>query len=171
MKPQLSTHSPNSTFSNALAAIALTALGASSVWADTLSHSVEVKGAPSAVWSAIGPFCAIKDWLPPVGTCSEDDKLPATRTLVTKDGKATFVEVQTMRSDAEYSYSYAFKASPLPVSGYLSTLKVSPSRQGNSLVTWTGTYTPAAGKEKDAIEALSAIYAAGMASIKMKFGS
>ena len=70
----------------------------SSASADGLSHSVDVPGTPSAVWSLIGPLCAIKDWLPPVGTCSEDRAMPPTRTLVTKDGTATFVERQTARN-------------------------------------------------------------------------
>ena len=63
--------------------------------AANLTRSVEVGGTPSEVWSVIGSFCAIKDWLPPVGMCIEDGKSPPTRTLITKDGKASFVETQT----------------------------------------------------------------------------
>ena len=62
--------------------------------------------------------------MPPVGQCIEDGKAPPTRILVTKDGKAAFVETQTSRSDAEHSYSYTFLSSPLPVSNYTSTIKV-----------------------------------------------
>jgi hypothetical protein len=171
MTARNSAHYPRTMKRYALATAVLACLGATTAQADTLSLSVEVKGTPSAVWSKIGPFCAIEDWLPPVGTCAEGRQQPATRKLVTKDGKATFVEVQTMRNDAEHTYSYAFQTSPLPVSGYTSTLKVTPLKQGNSLVTWTGSYVPTPGKEKDAIDALSGIYAAGMASIKSKFGS
>lgn len=154
-----------------MAALVLAGLGAPEARADSLSVSVEVKGTPSAVWHKIGPFCAIADWLPPVGTCAEGNQHSATRTLMTKDGQAKFVEVQTMRNDAEHTYSYAFQTSPLPVTGYTSTLKVTPLKQGNSLVTWTASYVPTPGKEKEAIDALSGIYAAGMASIKSQFGS
>jgi hypothetical protein len=83
----------------------------SPVFAATLSRSVDVSGTLSAVWSMIGPFCAIKDWLPLVGTCTGNGGVPPERTLVTKDGKATFVEAQTARSDAEHSYSYTFRIS------------------------------------------------------------
>lgn len=89
--------------SAALCTVALLTIGVSAASAVTLSRSIDVKGAPSAVWSVIGPFCAIRDWLPPVGACIEDGKAPPTRTLVTKDGKAAFVETQTARNDAEYS--------------------------------------------------------------------
>ena len=97
----------------ALCAVALS-LGTFAASAATLSRSMEVNGAPATVWSAIGAFCAIKDWLPPVGMCIEDGKTPPTRTLVTKDGKASFVEKQTARNDREHSYSYTFVSSPLP---------------------------------------------------------
>ncbi len=143
--------------------------GAMPASAATLTRSIEVNGAPSAVWSVIGSFCAIKDWLPPVGMCIEDGKSPPTRTLVTKDGKASFVETQTARDDQEHSYSYAFISSPLPVTHYKSTIKVTAKSDGVSVVTWTGTYTPDSGKEKDAIDALNGVYESGLAAIQARF--
>ena len=154
--------------SAALCAVALS-LGTVAASAATLSRSIEVNGAPATVWSAIGAFCAIKDWLPPVGMCIEDGKTPPTRTLVTKDGKASFVEKQTARSDKEHSYSYTFVSSPLPVTNYTSTIKVTAKSDGVSIVTWTGTYTPDSGKEKDANDALNGVYESGLAAIKAKF--
>lgn len=137
--------------------------------AANLTRSVEINETPSAVWSVIGSFCAIKDWLPPVGSCIQDGKSPPTRTLITKDGKASFVEIQTARDEKEYSYSYAFLSSPLPVTNYKSTIKVTAKGNGVSIVTWTGTYTPDLGKEKDALEALSGVYEAGLAGIQARF--
>ena len=153
--------------SAALGATAL-CLGSFGAAAANLSRTIEVSAPPAAVWSAIGAFCAIKDWLPPVGMCIEDGKTPSTRTLVTKDGKAAFVEKQTARSDAEHSYSYTFLSSPLPVTNYVSTIKVTAKGEGVSLVTWTGSYTPDSGKEKDASEALNGVYEAGLAGIKAR---
>ena len=137
--------------------------------ADVVTRSVDVEATPQAVWALIGPFCAIKDWLPPVGTCTEDGKSPPTRTLVTKDGAATFVEAQIERNDAAHFYTYAFQSSPLPVTHYTSTIKVAARGDGKATVTWRGTYTPNPGKEKDASDALSGIYEAGLDSIKLKF--
>lgn len=154
--------------SAAICAIGLGA-GAMPASAANLTRSIEVSGAAADVWSVIGPFCAIKDWLPPVGMCIEDGKSPPTRTLVTKDGKAAFVEAQTARDERSYSYSYAFLTSPLPVSQYKSTLKVTARGDGVSVVTWTGIYTPDPGKEKDAIDALSGVYDSGLAAIRDRF--
>jgi len=137
--------------------------------AASISRTIEVSGTPASIWSAIGPFCNIKNWLPPVGMCIEDGKSPPTRTLVTKDGKASFVERQTARNDDEHSYSYAFLSSPLPVSHYKATIKVTAKADGVSIVTWTGTYTPDTGKEKDAIDALSGVYESGLTAIQEMF--
>jgi len=150
------------------ACISISALLASPASAASLSRSVEVDGPPSAVWSAIGPFCAIRDWHPAIGTCTEDGKTPSTRTLVTKDGKATFVELQISSGREKQRYSYTFVSSPLPVSNYRSTLKVT-ARGTGSVVTWSGDYTPDQGKEKDADGALSGIYETGLQAIKVKF--
>jgi len=137
--------------------------------AASLSRSVEVDSTPSQIWSAIGPFCAIQDWHPAIGTCTEDGKTPSTRTLVTKDGKATFVELQTAQNPQMHEYSYAFVSSPLPVTNYRSTLKVTAKGGDRSVITWSGEYTPDHGKEAAAVEALSGIYESGLQAIKIRF--
>ena len=105
---------------NAAAAVvavsASVSLIAPTAHAATLMRRVVVSGTPSEVWAMVGPFCAIKDWLPPVGSCKESGESPSVRTLVTKDGQATFVERQVARSDVNHFYSYVFVSSPLPVS-------------------------------------------------------
>jgi hypothetical protein len=156
-------------FGVTLGVLGLMSFGASLASAATLTRSIDVNGSVSAVWSAIGPFCAIKDWLPPVGKCTEDGGVPPTRTLVTKDGQATFVEIQTARSEADHRYSYAFKSSPLPVKQYNSTIQVTAKGAGTSTVTWSAIYTPEPGKEKDVSTTLDGIYEAGLGAIKAKF--
>jgi len=137
--------------------------------AASLSRSVEVDGTPAQIWSEIGDFCAIRDWHPAICSCTEDGKTPPTRTLVTKDGKATFVEFQTTTNREKHLYGYTFVSSPLPVTHYKSILKVSAKGRGRSQITWSGHYTPDAGKEKDADAALTDIYESGLEAIKAKF--
>jgi hypothetical protein len=150
----------------ALATAGLAGVGASAAPAASLTRSVVVRASPTSVWSLIGPYCAIKNWLPPVGSCTEDGQRPPTRTLVTKDGTATFVERQTARNDGQRFYSYTFVSSPLPVSHYTSTIKVTGQSNGQSIVTWSGSYTPDPGKAEEAKRALEGIYMAGLESIK-----
>ena len=79
------------------------------------------------------------------------------------------MDTQTARNDREYTYSYMFVSSPLPVTNYSSTIKVTAKGEGSSVITWTGTYTPDTGKEKDAGEALNGVYEAGLSTIKAMF--
>ena len=136
--------------------------------AATLTRSVVVPGTASDIWAIVGPFCAIKDWLPPVGSCTQTGDSPAVRTLVTKDGRATFVERQVARSDREHFYSYVFVSSPLPVSNYKSTIRVTALGQGHSTVTWSASYSPDTGRDLDATNALRGIYAAGLKTIRQQ---
>ncbi|MCL6683883.1 SRPBCC family protein [Sphingomonas alba] len=157
------------TFRAAIAAAIILVGGTAPASAAVISRSADVHAPASAVWSLIGPFCAIKDWLPPVGQCIEDGKAPPTRILVTKDGKAAFVETEAARNEAEHTYSYRFLSSPLPVSNYKSTIKVTAKGDGTSTITWSGSYIPERGKEQAASDALGGVYEAGLGEIKARF--
>lgn len=152
----------------ALGASLALAAGAPSA-AASLSQSVSVRAPPTEVWAAIGPFCAIAQWHPAIGSCADDGLRPSTRTLVTKDGKATFVELQTARNERQRFYSYTFKSAPVPVTRYSSTIRVVGRPDGTSTVTWSGVYTPDAGKAQEADAALSGIYRSGLDAIKGRF--
>ena len=137
--------------------------------AASLSRSVDVNASASTVWSAIGPFCAIKTWHPVIGTCTTDGKHSPTRTLATKDGKTTFVEPEVARNEAQRFYSYTFKSSPFPVTHYIGTIWVVAKDDHTSTVLWTGTYTPLPGKDAEADAAFAGVYDAGLAAIKAKY--
>ena len=152
-----------------ITAIVFIASSACPASAASLSRSVDVDAPASDIWSAIGPFCAIKDWHPAIGSCSEDGKNPPTRTLVTKDGKAQFVELRVAMNEKARRYSYAFVSSPLPVHDYRSTLAVSARDKGHARITWSGQYTPEPGKDEEAAQALGGIYDSGLQAIKTRF--
>lgn len=141
----------------------LVVLAAGPASAASLDKSVEIAAPAAEIWQRIGPFCAIKDWHPAIGACTEDSGV---RTLKTKDGKATFVEKETVRDDKATTYSYAIEQSPLPVTKYVSTLKVTPKGADKSTVEWLATYTPAKGKDAEAASAIGAIYQSGLDGIR-----
>jgi hypothetical protein len=154
---------------SALAAMLLAGMAAGSAQGATLAQSVNVNASPAVVWALIGPYCAIEKWLPPIGSCRLDGKTPPTRTLVTRDNAATFVEQETDRSDPRHYYSYMFVSSPLPVHDYHATIRVTARGTGGSTVSWTGEYVPDAGQEQQARDALSEVYKAGLDSIASRF--
>jgi hypothetical protein len=160
------------TVSAAVAGLAAAALlaGAAQAGAPTnLKRSIVVQASPDEVWAAVGPFCAIGDWHPAIGSCTLDGETPPTRTLVTRDGQATFIELQVGRSEAAHRYSYSFTSSPVPVTGYVSTFSVRRSGKNASIVTWRGHYTPLDGQETAAQAALTGIYESGLNAIRDRF--
>ena len=144
-----------------LAAGTLTASAAS------VEKEINVKAPADKVWAMIGPFCSIDKWHPVIGKCTEDKSV---RTLTTKDGKATFVEKQTKNDPSGMEYTYEIEKSPLPITDYKSTLKVTKKSDGVSKVTWSSTYTPDKGKDAAADEAISGIYQAGLDNIQKMAG-
>ena len=154
-----------------VSSLSLMSADAAPASAAELTRRADVGATPATVWAAIGPFCAIKDWHPAVGSCALDGKVPPTRTLVTKDGKATFVEAQVARDDARYTSSYSFVSSPFPVTQYVGTIAVSSNGRGGSTITWHGVYTPLPGKEQAANDAFASIYEPGLAALKTKFAN
>ena len=140
-----------------LAAGTLTASAAS------LEKEITVKAPADKVWAMIGPFCSIDKWHPAIGTCTEDNGV---RTLTTKDGKATFVEKQTKNDPTAMKYTYEIEKSPLPITGYKSTLKVTKKGADESMVTWSSTFTPDKGKDDAAKQAIAGIYQSGLDNIQ-----
>lgn len=148
-------------------AAAILAAGTLTASAASVDKQIEVKAPAAKVWGMIGPFCSIKDWHPAIGKCTESDGV---RTLVTKDGKATFVEKQTKNDPSEMEYSYEIQKSPLPITDYKSTLKVTKVDANTSKIDWSSTYTPDKGKDAAANEAISGIYQAGLDNIQKMAG-
>lgn len=134
----------------------------------SLTRSINVNGSPATVWAAIGPFCSISEWHPAIASCSEDGKSPPTRTLKTRDGDATFVELQTGRNTVRHSYSYTFTSAPIPVTNYNSTLSVVANGHRGSTVRWSSVYRPNPGMDRVAANALSGIYVSGLQSIQAR---
>jgi uncharacterized protein YndB with AHSA1/START domain len=98
-----------------------------------VSQSVEVKAPPEQVWALIGGFCSIAKWHPVVKKCSESKQNGAAmRKLTTADG-AVLVEKRVQYSDEGMSYTYTIVDSPLPVTGYTSTLAVMGMGEGSMI--------------------------------------
>ncbi len=139
-----------------LAAATMTASAAS------LDKSIDVKAPASKVWAMIGPFCSIDKWHPAIAKCTEEHGV---RTLSVKGG-GTFVEKRTKDEPSKMEYSYMIEKSPLPITGYKSTIKVTKTGADESKVEWSSTYTPDKGKEDAADQALTGIYQSGLDNIQ-----
>jgi Polyketide cyclase / dehydrase and lipid transport len=145
-------------------AVFLGALGVSCLPASALESSKTVTSTESVdqVWKKIGDFCGIGNWHPAVAKCelSSDGK---ERTLSLKGG-GTIVEDLVEWNADKHSYTYRIKSSPLPITGYISTLSVEPNGDG-STIAWSGHYEAKGAPDAKAKDAVDGIYAAGLESL------
>ncbi|WP_374261244.1 SRPBCC family protein [Zoogloea sp.] len=153
-----------------LATLALaTALPAQAGKALTVREHIDISAPPAKVWDTVRDFGSLA-WHPAVATTvidkGEKDKRGAVRTVTTKDG-ATLVEELVSHRDSERQLKYRIIDSPLPVSGYVSTLKVR-SAKGGSRVEWSSTFERKGAEAAAAKDAVRGIYTSGLGGLKQQ---
>ena len=132
-----------------------------------VKRKVEVDGEIAKVWSQVGGWCAIADWLPALAKCEESEAGGKKhRTLTTKDGA---IIKETMTASSATSYSYQIDESPLPVSNYTATFSVVPDADDKEEVNvmWTAKFDPK-GKEDEAKKVINDLFKAGLDNVKKK---
>lgn len=148
-------------------AAALTAMTLTPAFALEVSKSADIAAPPATVWKTIGEFCSIGDWHPAIEKCAPSKKDGKDIRTLSLKGGGTIVEERLAHSDKKMEYSYTILESPLPVSGYKSTIMVEPSASG-SKVTWKGTFKAKGADDAKAEEVIGGIYEAGFKGIAEK---
>lgn len=104
------------------------------------------------VWAIVRDFNGLPDWTP---FCAESrieggepsDRIGCVRNFRLKDG-GVIREKLLMLSDYDYQCSYSILESPLGVTDYVATLKLSPVTDGDRcFAEWSAEFTCAAGRE------------------------
>ncbi len=153
-----------------LLALATTAASAAGL---NVSVSQNLSADPAEVWQEIGRFGQLA-WHPAVATTvvqGNPDKVGAVREVTTVDG-AVLVEKLLANAPRQHSLRYRIERSPLPVSGYVSTLTVKPGRFGGSTVVWSSQFQrTAAIDDAGAKQLVSGIYTSGLQALVQRFGS
>ncbi|MDX3076872.1 SRPBCC family protein [Streptomyces sp. MI02-7b] len=126
------------------------------------STSQVVPVSPAHVWRLIGGFGSLPDWIPTIPDCVllEGGRV---RRLTTSQGEV--VVERLLAFDAQQrSYSYTLDASPFPVTGYLSTLRVHevPGAKDAAEVQWSGRFVPQGVEDDDVIALFTGIYRDGL---------
>jgi len=119
------------------------------------------------VWKLIGGFNALPDWHPAVEK-SELTEEGQTRKLSLAGGGVIVEKLEKM-DDGSRTYTYSIQESPLPITNYTATIKVSGEGE-NSTVEWSSEFEAAGAPEGDAMEAIQGIYQAGFDNLKKMFG-
>ena len=138
------------------------------------TKSVALAASPDAIWSSIGGFCSIQKWHPAIDKCEitsgTDNHVGAIRLLTLKDGAQISEELTAYDAKAR-RYSYKILKSPLPVSGYSSTLSVSKGTGTGTAVEWKGTFKAAGVEDAAAVKTILGIYEAGLQNLKARDGA
>ncbi|MEB9388422.1 SRPBCC family protein, partial [Bacillus cereus] len=89
--------------------------------------------------------------------------------LANPDGE-TIIERLEVFNDKERYYTYSIMNAPFPVTNYLSTIQVKEGTESNtSLVEWSGTFTPVAVSDEEAINLVHGIYSDGLKALQQAF--
>ncbi|MFJ5722304.1 SRPBCC family protein [Streptomyces sp. NPDC093149] len=122
-----------------------------------------VPASPEKVWSLIGGFDALPDWLPyiPESVAVEGGRV---RRLKNLEGEV-IIERLVAFNETERHYSYAILQAPFPVDdGYVSTIRVHtvPGRDDVAEVQWSGRFYPKGATEQEVVDLFTGIYADGL---------
>ena len=130
----------------------------------SVTREATLDAAPATAWKLIGNFNGLDVWHPALaGSTGKGSGTAAgsTRALSLASG-GTIDEKLTAYSAAKRSLTYAILKSPLPVKNYVSTMTVSPTAEGKSLVKWTSTFDANGADDAKAKEVIGGIYDAGL---------
>lgn len=147
-----------------------------------VTKEVTVNAPADKVWGVIENFCAIADWHPAVfaADCNKatGTEVGSTRVLTIGDEGGAQIHEELQKFDAE-TMTMKYKISKtdnsvLPVTTYSAFLSVADNGDGSSTVTWRGGFyraypnnnPPAELSDEAAVNAVNAVYDAGLANIK-----
>jgi len=132
-----------------------------------ISMSQNLNVSADEAWKMIGGFNGLPDWHPAVEK-SELTEEGQERTLSLAGGGKIVERLEKM-DDGSRTYTYSIKESPLPVSNYSSTIKV--TGEGESCtIDWSSEFESDGASETDATAAIQGIYQAGFDNLKKMFG-
>ena len=133
----------------------------------TASANVRIPVPADKVWQLAGGFLSLPDWLPFIAS-SEASEGGRVRTLTTADGAVIVEKLQTF-DEANRTYSYSIVRGPFPVTNYLATVQVAAEGDQETLVTWSGSFTPDGISDAEAETLFLGVYEGGLAALKANF--
>jgi Polyketide cyclase / dehydrase and lipid transport len=131
----------------------------------SVTEKIDLAAAPAQTWETIKDFNGWQAWHPAFAstkiTGGKGNAEGTVRVLTTRDG-ARFTEVLVSHNAAARTYRYRITESPLPITGYISTLEVKPNKGGSSVV-WSSNFKVEDGASQDEVKKMIAgVYRAGL---------
>jgi hypothetical protein len=127
------------------------------------------------LWERIRDFNGLPDWHPLIANSRIENNWPADkvgciRNFNLKDG-GNIREQLLMLSDYDYTCMYSILESPLGVSNYLATLKLTPVTDGNqTFAEWSADFDCEPGREQALAQQIGqGVFQAGFDALKRMF--
>ncbi len=132
-----------------------------------VSKQIVLDVQPSTAWALLGDFNGLNRWHPAVAASdlSGDGRNNGAKRVLTLGDGAKINETLVDYNDSGMAYTYKITESPLPVSDYVSTIKVEPNDKGTSTVTWSSNFNSAGVDDAKAVEIISGVYDGGLQAL------
>jgi hypothetical protein len=135
-----------------------------------------IDASADTVWSRIRDFNGMPQWHPSIADSRIEngqaaDRVGCIRQFHTKDA-GTIRERLLALSDYEYSCSYEILESPMGVSNYIATLKLTPVTDGaRCFAEWSAEFECEEGRERELAETIGqGVFQGGFDALKRHFG-
>ncbi len=131
----------------------------------TITKQKTIDVPPSTLWALLGDFNGFNRWHPAVigsELISGDGQSNGSKRILTLGDGAEIKETLLDYNSSNMSYTYKITESPLPISDYVSTIKVEKNAKGTSTVTWTANFNSAGAEDAKAVEIMSGVYDGGL---------
>ena len=134
-----------------------------------------IDASADTVWSRIRDFNALPQWHPAIADSRIENSQPSDRVgcirhFHLKDGGAIREQLLAL-SDYEYSCTYSILESPMGVSGYTATLKLTPVTDGGRCFgEWSAEFECEPGRERELTDSIGhGVFQGGFDALKRHF--
>ena len=128
------------------------------------------------VWAVVRGFNEMPDWHPLIARSyieqqQAQDQIGCVRNFELTDGGQIREQLLHL-SDHDYSFSYCILDSPLPITGYVAGLRLTPVTDSDrTFGQWTAEFHAEPGEEENMIETVGqGVFQAGFDALKARFG-
>ncbi len=126
----------------------------------------ELNASANAVWQAVGNFGGVRAFITVIQSCTVEGKGVGAVRTVTLDGGAVVSERLEARDARARILTYSILTSPLPLEGYVSTMRVSELPHGRAELNWSCIFEPSGASEEECQKIVAGVYSAGFAGLK-----
>ena len=135
-----------------------------------ITMSTPVAMNADSLWQAIGSFAAIGEWHPMMEKVDADGENKGSTRRLQLVGGAQILERLEEVSPTERLYRYSIIQSPLPISDYVSEIRVKDNGDGTSTVEWTSDFSVNKANESDVVKTLQSVYQSGLDNLQKMYG-